>query len=133
MANTGDTYTVSLKPSHLHWGEHRNPTNRDIIPGEGYIPIPKNCAMNYGIFNSNHRHTGVGHNLFYANSIDGFLNNVVLLAQGCSNAGDIYAKQFSVKGNLQMIGNWYRNCGATLNNSVRVTWINPTSVLLEII
>ena len=133
MAQTGNTYTVPLRPSHLNWGEYRNPTNRNIIPGEGYIPIPRNYAMNYEIFNSNHRQIGLGYNLFYASSTDGFLDNVVLLAQGCSNAGDIYAKQFSVQGNLQMIGEWYRNCNATPNDSVKVTWENSKFILLEIV
>ena len=133
MAHTGDTYTVSLRPSHLNWGEYRNPTNRYIIPGEGYIPIPKNHAVRYGIYNSNHTQNGFGYNLFHASSSDGFLNDVTLLAQGCSTAGNIYAKQFSVQGNLQTIGDWYRNCNASPNDSVRVSWTSPTSILLEII
>lgn len=133
MAQTGDTYTVSLRRSHLNWGEYRNPTNRDIIPGESYIPIPKNYAVSFGIFNSNHTQNGFGYNLFHASSADGFLNNVTLLAQGCSAAGDIYAKQFSVQGNLQTVGDWYRNCNASPNDSVKVSWTSPTSVLLETI
>ena len=133
MAQAGDTYTIPLKQSHLNWGEHRNPTNRDIISGEGYIPIPKNFAINHGIFNSNHLQNGFGYNLFYASSTDGFLNNVTLLAQGCSGKGDIYAKQFSVQGNLQAIGDWYKNCNATPNNSVKVLWTSPISIMLEII
>lgn len=133
MAQAGDTYTVSLKPPHLAWGEYRNPTNRDIVSGEGYIPIPRNYSIDYKVFNSNHTPSGLGCNLFYASSTDGFLNNVLLLAQGCSTAGDVYAKQFSVQGNLQMIGNWYKSCNATPNNSVRVTWVNPTTISLEII
>ena len=132
-AQTGDTYTVQLKQSHLNWGEHRNPTNRDIIPGEGYIPIQKKIAVSFGIFNSNHAQSGLGYNLFHASSSDGFLNNVTLLAQGCSTAGDIYAKQFSVHGNLQTIGDWYRNCNASPSNLVRVSWTSPTSIFLEII
>lgn len=133
MAQAGNTYTVPLKPSHLDWGEYRNPTNRDIISGEGYIPIPKNYAVRYGIFNSNHVSTGLGYNLFHASSTDGFLNNVNLLAQGCSTAGDIYAKQFSVQGDLQIIGDWYMHRNATPNNSVRVTWVNHDTITLEII
>lgn len=132
MANIGDSYTIPLKPSHLNWGEYRNSTNRDFISGEGYIPIPKSCAENYGIYNSNYA-SGLGINLFYASSADGFLNNELLLAQGCSQAGDIYAKQFSVQGNLQMIGDWYKKCNATPDNSVSVTWTSPTSIFLEIL
>ena len=31
MAQAGDSYSIQLKPSHLAWGDYRNPTNRDII------------------------------------------------------------------------------------------------------
>lgn len=133
MAQTGDTYTVPLEPAHLNWGEYRNSTNRDIIPGEGYIRIPKDFAVNHEIFNSNHDPAGFGYNLFHASSTDGFLENVTLLAQGCSTAGNVYAKQFSVQGDLQMIGAWYANQQATTNNSVKVTWTNENTVTLEII
>lgn len=133
MAQTGNTYTVSLKVPHLNWGEYRTSGSRDIIHGEGYIPIPKKYAMQYNIYNSNHSPKGFGYNLFYASSVDGFLNKVILLAQGCSTAGDIYAKQFSVQGNLQIIGEWYKHCNASPDNSVKVSWTSPISVTLEII
>ena len=133
MAQAGDTYTVILKEAHLDWGEYRNPTNREPVSGEGYIPIPKKYAVKYNIFNSNSLKTGLGYNLFYASSVDGYLQNVELLAQGCSEAGDIYAKQFSVKNDLKAIGQWYRSCGATTSNSIKVTWISPNKILLEIL
>lgn len=133
MAQIGDAYTIPLKQAHLNWGEHRNPTNRGAISGEGYIPIPRNFAENFGVFNSNYTQNGFGYNLFHASSTDGFLNNVTLLAQGCSTAGDIYAKQFSVQGNLQTIGDWYKNCNASPSNLVSVSWTSPTTILLEII
>ena len=133
MAQAGNTYTVKLKPSHLDWGEYRNPTNREPISGEGYIPIPKRYAVQYNIFNSNSNQIGLGYNLFRASSVDGFLQNVLLLAQGCSEAGDPYAKQFSVDNNLKLIGQWYKNGGATTKNSVRVTWVSSTDIVLEIV
>lgn len=133
MAIAGNTYTEQLQPSHLGWGNHRYTNTRDIIYGEGYIHLPKAYAKAFDIFNSNHSTTGLGYNLFHASSIDGFLNNVLLLAQGCSTAGDIYAKQFSVQGNLKIIGTWYASQNATTNNSVRVTWTSPTDIRLEII
>lgn len=133
MALAGNTYTEQLHPSHLGWGNHRYTNTRDIIYGEGYIHIPKPYARAFDIFNSNYSTTGLGYNLFHASSIDGFLNDVPLLAQGCSTAGDIYAKQFSVQGNLKIIGAWYASQNATTNNSVRVTWTSPTDILLEII
>lgn len=133
MAIGGNTYTEQLQPSHLGWGNHRYTNTRDIIYGEGYIHIPKPYARAFDIFNSNYSTTGLGYNLFHVSSVDGFLNNVPLLAQGCSTAGDIYAKQFSVQGNLKIIGAWYASQHATTNNSVRVTWTSPTDILLEII
>ncbi|AEO12429.1 hypothetical protein SAMN05428976_10925 [Clostridium sp. USBA 49] len=133
VAIAGNSYTIQLKPSHLGWGDYRYTNTRDIIYGEGYIPLPKPYAKAFNIFNSNYSATGLGYNLFRASSVDGFLNNVTLLAQGSSTAGDIYAKQFSVHGNLKMIGAWYASQNATTNNLVRVTWTSPTDILLEII
>lgn len=133
MAIARNNYTKQLKPSHLGWGNHRYTNTRNIIYGEGYIPLPKPYAKTFSIFNSNNSTTGLGYNLFRASSVDGFLNNVPLLAQGCSTAGDIYAKQFSVQGDLRMVGAWYASQNATTNNSVKVTWTSPTDILLEII
>ena len=133
MATTGDTYTVQLKPSHLDWGDYRHTTTRSHIYGEGYIPLPRKYAEKYSIYNSNHHPSGLGYNLFYASSKDGFLKNVLLLAQGSSNAGDKYAKQFSVQGDLQQIGAWYSHQKATPKNHVKVTWTSPTDIFLELI
>ena len=133
MPIAGNTYSVRLKPSHLGWGDYRYTNTRDIIYGEGYIPIPKAYAYAFSIYNSNHYPQGLGNNLFTATSKDGFLKNVMLLAQGCSTAGDEYAKQFSVKGDLQVIGRWYASLKATTSNSIRVTWVSSTEVQLEMI
>ena len=133
MAKNGDSFIVSLSNAHLDWGEFRNPTNRDFIEGEGYIQIPRLYAKKFNIYNSNYSKTGLGYNEFYASSEDGLLKNVTLLAQGCKEAGDIYAKQFSVKGNLKVIGSWYQNMNATNNNSVKVTFTSPTNIILELI
>ena len=40
MAHEGDYYTVVLKEAHLNWGEHRHTGTREIVEGEGYVPIP---------------------------------------------------------------------------------------------
>lgn len=133
MAVAGDTYTIQLGPSHLGWGNHRYTDTKDIIYGEGYIPLPIPTARELNIFNSNNSTIGLGYNLFHASSSDRFLNNVPLLAQGSKAAGDIYAKQFSVQGNLRIIGEWYASQNATTNNSVRVTWRSSTEIFLEII
>ena len=41
MAQTGDTYTIQLRQSHLNWGDYRNPTNREIIQGKGIFLFPE--------------------------------------------------------------------------------------------
>ena len=133
MANAGDSFTIQLGDSQLEWGAFRNSTNRDIITGEGYIAIPRRYAKMFDIYNSNNLQTGLGYNEFRASSSDGFLQDVLLLAQGCSSAGDVYAKQFSVKGDLKKIGSWYDYMGANGNSSVKVLFTSPTDILLEII
>lgn len=133
MPNTGDTYDVNLEPAHLGWGNHRYTDTRDVIYGEGYVPIPLSFARAHSVFNSNHTPEGLGTNLYLASSADGYLQNVMLLAQGCKEAGDELAKQFSVQGDLKEIGRWYASQRATTANSVRVTWTSPTELILEII
>ncbi|MGC6174027.1 hypothetical protein [Lacrimispora sp. 38-1] len=133
MPKAGDTYEVDLEPSHLGWGNHRYTETRDIIYGEGYVPIPLGFARTHSVYNSNHSPEGMGTNLYFASSRDGYLQNVLLLAQGCKEAGDELAKQFSVQGDLKEIGRWYASQRATTANSVRVTWTSPTELQLEII
>ena len=133
MAKAHDTYIVPLKDAHLDWGRYRRTDSRDSIEGEGYIQIPKDKAKEFCIYNSNYYINGFGYNKFYANSVDGFLKNVVLLAQGNNEKGDIYAKQFSVEGDLKKIGSWYKYMEATTANSVKVTWTENDTVLLEIV
>ena len=77
--------------------------------------------------------TGLGYNEFIAMSSDGFINNEILLAQGNIEAGDPYAKNFAIKGNLKRIGAWFAYAGATAGSQVRITFTSPTEVLLEII
>lgn len=133
MPNTGDSFTVSLTPSQVAWGTYRNSTNRAFVYGEGYIAIPRNYAIAYNIYNSMNAVTGLGYNEFIAISSDGFINNEILLAQGNIEAGDPYAKNFAIKGNLKRIGAWFAYAGAIAGSQVRVTFTSPTEVLLEII
>lgn len=133
MANSGDSFIITLKETHLKWGEYRNPTNREPVVGESYIPIPKADAEEFNIYNSNYSKNGLGYNLFTASSVDGYLKNVKLLAQGSSKAGDVYAKQFAVCNDLKKIGEWYRYMSADVGDKVRVTFITPTEIELEIL
>lgn len=133
MANTGYSYVIRLSKSHLEWGTHRYTGSRDAIYGEGYIPIPAKVARDQDIFNSNG--TGdqdiLGQNIFKCSSADGYLNGVVMRAQGCTQAGSIYAKQFSANGNLKVLGQWYQHMNCQVGDSVRVTWTAPNQILIE--
>lgn len=134
MANAGDSYAVTLTRAPLEWGTHRYTGSRNRIYGEGYIPIPSDVAHKYDLYNGNG--TGkrdiLGVNLFRCVSVDGVYSGV-LRAQGCNRAGDIYAKQFSADGNLKAIGSWYASMGADIGDKVRVTWISPTNIEIEIL
>lgn len=134
MANIGDSYTITLKEAHLNWGEYRNTSTRDYIAGEAYLPIPMQIAVNFGIVNSNA--TGgrdiYGQNLFKFHTADGFLSGD-LKSQGCREAGDNYAKQFSVQGNLKPLGTWYDYIGATPGTQIHVEWIAPDEIELSVI
>lgn len=133
MAQAGNSYTVTLYETHLKWGIVRYSSSRIPVYGEGYIPIPRRAAKNYNIFNSNYNHTGFGYNKYWVTSKDGFLNHEILLAQGCKEAGDIYAKQFSVEGDLKRIGQWYNYRNAKPGDRVEVTWVSPTEIEVDII
>lgn len=132
MANTGDTYIVELKASHLGWGTHRYTNTRTHIEGERYLPIPRNVATSFNIFNSNA--TGgkdiLGKNIFNCSSSDGFFT-AVFKAQGSSKKGDVFAKQFSVNKNLRALKVWYDHIAADIGTKVRVTWTSPTDIVIE--
>lgn len=134
MANPGDCYIVELKEAHLGWGTYRHTASRPPIQGECYLPIPRNIAMSFNILNSNGTH-GIdipGKNIFYCNSKDGSFS-AVFKAQGCSQEGDQYAKQFSVDNNLKALKAWYDSVSATVGDHVRVTWTTPTNIIIELL
>ena len=127
MPQAGDTFVVTIKPSHLKWGIHRYTNTREPIYGEGYIKIPRQYARKYNIFNSNHP---TANTEYYCNAVNGNFSGV-LLAQGCSKAGDIYAKQFAESGSLKGIGNWYKSVGAQIGGHIRVTFTSCDSLEIE--
>ena len=49
MPRSGDSYSVVLKQTHLNWGTYRHTATRPEIPGEAYVPIPKQYALSYDI------------------------------------------------------------------------------------
>lgn len=54
-----------------------------------------------------------------------------LLVQGCSRAGEIYAKQFAEEENVKGIGNWYRSVGAQVGGRVKVSFTSSDSLEVE--
>ena len=132
MAHAGNSYTITLKRAHLEWGTHRYTNSRGIVYGEGYIPIPSHRARAFSLYNQNG--TGysdiLGENLFNCTSADGLFSGE-LRAQGCHQAGDIYAKQFSVNGDLRALGDWFYKIGACVGDRIKVTWISDTDIIIE--
>jgi hypothetical protein len=132
MARAGQSYTITLKKAHLEWGTHRYTNSRGVVYGEGYIPIPAKVARTFNIQNQNG--TGyndvLGVNLFNCKSVDGIFDGVVR-AQGCKEAGYIYAKQFSGDGDLKAIGDWFYAIGASVGDRVKVYWTSPADIVIE--
>ena len=124
-----NSFIITLKEPHLGWGEHRHTNTRDVIPGEGYIQIPRKYAERFDIFNSNHP---TANPRYQCSAVNGAFEGV-LLAQGSSTAGDVYAKQFSEEGNLKGIGDWYRSVNAQIGGQVRVTLTASNCCTIEYI
>ena len=132
MACQGDSFRITLSFTHLGWGSYRFTNSRGIEYGEGYIPIPASCARSYNLFNSNNCNTGLGYNEFRCTSTDGFFSGIVKTS-GCSNAGNIYAKNLHGSGNLKALGCWFAHMNATVGDEVIVTWTSSTDLVRELI
>ena len=132
MPNAGDTFEVEIKEAHLGWGTNppRRTQTRPTRNNEAYIKIPKDIARRFDVHNSNDNEANT---LYDVECVNGAQINGQLLAQGCSSAGDIYAKQFSVQGNLQELNRWYTSVNAEVGGRVRVSFTTPTSLSLEYI
>lgn len=133
MPKQGDSYTIILKKSHLNWGTHRHTNTRNIIYGEGYIPIPKAKAIKLEIYNSNYdSDSKLGISLFRCTSSDGFFDGY-LKASGSSTSGDIYAKQFQGLGDLKALGSWFSAVNAQVGDQVKVEWTSSTDIVITLI
>lgn len=133
MANTGDSYIVTIKRPHLEWGEYRHTGSRGIVYGEGYIKIPASEAYRFNLLNphgTNYQDIW-GENLFNCVSADGSFR-CILRAQG-NQADWRFAKQFAGDNNLKAIGDWYYSMGAKEGDKVKVTWTSPTDIVIELI
>lgn len=132
MPNVGDSFVVKILQVHRGWGTPPGRVSPSRAPrtGEGYIKIPKCYAREFNIFNSNK----TGANTSYRVScVNGTQIKGKLLAQGCTKAGDVYAKQFSAKGNLRKIGDWYKSVNAQVGGKVKVTFTSPRDLAIEYI
>lgn len=118
MPKSGDSYTVELKPSHLHWGTHRYTGTRGAVAGEAYVPIPKQYAEGYSIY------VGSCYTAVFSDGFHGF----VAKAAGSQHAGGVYAKQFQGDGDLKAFGYWYAELGAKEGDRVRVTFLSETRI-----
>lgn len=134
MPKAGDSYIVTLRENHLAWGTYRYTDSRTPRRGEAYLPIPLRYARLFDIYNSNHTDGRdiPGENIFYCRSDDNFLN-AEMKAQGDARRGDIYAKQFSVKGDLTAIGAWYRHVNAQPGDQIEVRWISDVEMTIRLI
>ena len=130
MAKAGDSYVVELRENHLAWGTYRYTASRTPRSGEAYLPIPIEYARKYEIYNGNATHKAdvLGENIFGCVTIGAYLK-----AQGGADRGAVYAKQFAVNDDLKGLGEWYRAVGAKPGDSVRVVWISPSDIEIELL
>lgn len=132
MARTGNSYVVTMEKAHLEWGSYRHTDSRGVVYGEGYILIPASYAREYELYNSNYTdgQDTLGKNIFNFRTADGFLSGV-LKSQGSRNAGNIYAKQFSVDDDLKALGDWYAHVNMQVGDKVEVRFTSPTDIVIR--
>lgn len=118
MFHSDESYSVVLKQTHLNWGTYRHTATRSEIPGEAYVPIPKQYAVSFGI--------QLG-NLYRAVFADGFTSFTVRAA-GNSKAGDVFAKQFQGDGDLKAFGRWFDAVNAEIGDEVSVRFIDSETI-----
>lgn len=134
MAQKGDSFEIVLQEAHADWGEHRYTNSRARRDGEGYIRIPREYAVKYCLYNENGtgRKDVLGKNIFNCVSVDGIFRGM-LKSQGNSGNGDIYAKQFAGNNDLRAVGTWYREMKAEIGDVVKVVFVSPTDIEIELI
>ena len=131
MAKLG-SYIVDIGEIHLDWGRERE-------EGEGYIKIPLQKAKELELYNSTYLGKDeYGINLFYAEFIDGFRENEVVILKTTGHSGkestnSIYAKNLQGLKDLKLIKEWFDYNNATTSNKVRVSIIAFNKIRLEII
>lgn len=123
MPVAGNKYVVEIKPSHIDWGEYRNPTNREPIKGESYVKIPSQYARAYDIKRGDK---------FLAHFSNGYPSmEIKASGNGPYQNGVQYAKQFEGIGigACKAFTPWYQLCGANVGDSILVEFISSTEVV----
>lgn len=127
MPNTGNTFIIMLKKTHLGWGTYRKTNSRTRIRNEGYIPIPINFAVGYQITNLHYKKQS---NIYKFSTADGFFKDGELKASGNRRKGDKYAKNLHGNGNLKILGAWFKHIGAQVGDKIKVSFVSNSEILL---
>ena len=117
MPKKGDKYTVIVKPSHIDWGEYRNPTNREPVIGESYVKIPADYARIYNIKRGD---------VFTAHFLNGCPSMPIKASgNGLNENGIQYAKQFEGigEGACKAFTLWYESCNMKVGDELLVEFI----------
>ena len=139
MAQAGDSIISVLTQASLQWGTYRRHATREPRLGECYLPIRKDDAMQYRIYNSNinpvDMNTGrhidmMGVNVFNVTATDGRLHGQVKM-QGNSRRGDVHAKNMSGLDDLRALHGWLDLHHARIGSRVRITWRTQEDIELE--
>lgn len=127
MPQAGDMYTVTIKPSHIDWGDYRQPTNRNFIEGESYVKIPSSKARQYGI---------VRGSIYTAYFTNGHASLKIKVAgNGPFENGVQYGKQFEGigRGACKAFTPWYKSCNAKIGDEVQVEFISSSDIQFSIL
>ena len=126
MPKSGDSYIVTIHPSHVDWGDKsRNPTNRSKIKDETYVAIPVEYARKYDLFR------GSTYNASFTNGSP----SISIKSAGNGTSDGEYGKQFEGigLGACKAFTPWYTSCGAQVGDRVLVEFTSSTDVQFTII
>lgn len=126
MPKAGDSYIVTIQPSHIDWGDkNRNPTNRPLIPGESYVAIPVEYARKFGIYR------GTQYNATFTNGAA----PIKIKAAGNGTADGVYGKNFEGVGYgaCKAFTPWYVSCGARVGDRILVEFTSANDVKFTLI
>lgn len=126
MPKAGDSFTVTIKKSHIDWGdETRNPTNRDKVKGESYVKIPAEYARKYDLFR------GSEYNASFTNGSP----SIKIKSAGNGPADGKYGKQFEGIGSgaCKAFTPWYKSCGAKVGDKVKAEFTSSSDIKFTLI